>query len=63
MPAHAVAIVIAAWLMFGVLVLIYSMMALLLLPFLPLFLFGPVCLVAWAHGYAREASERRSRGA
>lgn len=56
-PLHAVAVVVAAWLLFGVLVLMYSMMALMLLPVLPLFLFGPVCLLSWAHGYAREARE------
>lgn len=58
-PLHAVAVVVGAWLLFGVLVFIYSMLALILLPFLPLFLFGPVCLLSWAHGYAREARERR----
>lgn len=60
-PLHAVAIVIAAWVLFGVLVLMYSMMALILLPVLPLFLFGPVCLLSWAHGYARDARERGPR--
>ena len=57
------AVVVAAWLLFGVLVLMYSMMALMLLPLLPLFLFGPVCLLSWAHGYAREAREGGSRRA
>ncbi|HWO08706.1 MAG TPA: hypothetical protein VNN80_04480 [Polyangiaceae bacterium] len=59
-PLHAVAVVVAAWLLFGVLVLMYSMMALMLLPVLPVFLFGPVCLLSWAHGYAREAREHGS---
>ena len=59
-PLHAVAVVVAAWLLFGALVLMYSMMALMLLPVLPLFLFGPVCLLSWAHGYAQEARERGS---
>ena len=59
-PLHAVAVVVAAWLLFGILVLMYTMMALMLLPVLPLFLFGPVCLLSWAHGYAREARERGS---
>lgn len=60
-PLHAVAVVVGAWLLFGVLVFIYGMMALILLPLLPLFLFGPVCLLSWAHAYAEEARERRPR--
>jgi hypothetical protein len=57
-PLHAALVVVGAWLLFGVLVFMYSMLALLLLPLLPLFLFGPVCLLSWAHGYARDARER-----
>jgi hypothetical protein len=60
-PLHAIAVVVGAWLLFGVLVFIYSMMALILLPLLPLFLFGPVCLLSWAHAYAQEARDRGAR--
>ena len=58
-PAHAVVIVILAWVLFFVLAAAYSMMAILLLPFLPVFFFGPVCLLTWAHGYAKEARARQ----
>lgn len=53
-------VVAAAWLFFFAIIGFYAMATLLLLPALPLFLFGPVCLLSEAHRYAAREAERRS---
>lgn len=58
-PVHALLVVAAAWLFFFAIIAFYSMATLLFLPMVPLFLFGPVCLLAEAHGYAGRQAERR----
>ena len=42
-----------AWFFFFVLTAIYSVGAILLFPFLPFFIFGPVCLLVDAYHYAK----------
>jgi hypothetical protein len=58
-PVPALVVVGAAWFFFFVIIAFYSMATLLLLPLVPLFLFGPVCLLCEAHQYAARAAERR----
>jgi len=60
-PVHALLVVAAAWLFFFAIIAFYSMATLLLLPMVPLFLFGPVCLLAEAHAYAARQAERQGR--
>jgi len=60
-PISALVVLVAAWLFFFAIIGFYAMATLLLLPVLPLFLFGPVCLLGEAHRYAARQAERRQR--
>ena len=60
-PVSALVILVAAWLFFFAIIGFYAMATLLFLPMLPLFLFGPVCLLSEAHRYAAQQAERRQR--
>ena len=55
-PLRAVVVVTLAWLLFALSVLAQACLSLLLLPALPMILFGQVCLLSSAHEYARSVA-------
>jgi hypothetical protein len=58
-PPSAIAFVTAAWVVAALETTFFAFGCLILLPLLPVFFGGPLCLIAWAHDYARRHAVAR----